>query len=278
MKKMIRCLYLGLALLVISMAGLTVTHSAHAGSQYWIQRMNWVARHRVSDHYPSINWNARDLGGYPAGHGYRTRSDKVFRGGNLKGISNAGINQMKALNIRKVIDLRSYHHQGGADPQEGARHNRLGVIYREYPVNTYRQKLNLRYYKTRYGGEAYKYGAPFTTYRTARQAYRDVFDQLLRNQRGAIYFHCIQGRDRTGIMSALYLSALGVSRYNIFDDFLMTNYYKHRYTYHSQSQELNRFFNTIDHYYGDTHNYLRRGLGLSNRQLNRLKAKYLVKK
>jgi protein-tyrosine phosphatase len=38
-----------------------------------------------------------------------------------------------------------------------------------------------------------------------------------------ILFHCSAGKDRTGIASALLLSALGVDRKDIFDDYMLTN-------------------------------------------------------
>lgn len=278
MKRIVRNIGLAVAVITLFMTGLTVTRSVHADSPYWTRRVGRVARQRSVYRYPSINWNARDLGGYYAGRGYWTRPDKVFRGGYLRYIGKTGAGQMKALNINEVIDLRSHRRQGGNDPQEPSRNNRLGVVYKDYPVNTYRQKINLKYAKAHYGGEIYKYGAPFTTYRTARQAYRDIFDQLLRHKNGAIYFHCLEGRDRTGLVSALYLSALGVSRYNIYNDFLETDYYRHKYTYRNQTAELNHFFNTIKAYYGNVHNYLRRGLGLSNHQIHQLRRNYLVKK
>ena len=277
MKRWIKLTVLTILLAILGIAGTASFSRAHAASeQYWTQRMNKVAPGRASARYPSINWNARDLGGYYAGHHHWTRRDVVFRGGNVGHISNYGIKRLKQLHIHEVIDLRSHNFAGGKDPQEGSSHNRLGVTYHRYSVNTAQQKRALYAPKHRYG-EIYKYGAAFTTYRTARQAYRNVFDQLLKNQRGAVYFHCIQGRDRTGIMSALYLSALGVSRYHIYNDFLMSDYYKHKYSYRDQADELGHFYNTVNYYYGNMNGYLHRGLGLSDHQIHQLRQKYLVK-
>jgi protein-tyrosine phosphatase len=38
-----------------------------------------------------------------------------------------------------------------------------------------------------------------------------------------LVFHCAAGKDRTGVAAALILSAVGVSRQTIFDDYAMTN-------------------------------------------------------
>ena len=48
--------------------------------------------------------------------------------------------------------------------------------------------------------------------------FRDIFQQLLRRD-GAVSYHCSAGQDRTGVATALVLSALGVPR-----DVIMADY------------------------------------------------------
>lgn len=249
-------------------------------SSYWTNRTNLAAYQRKNYHFPTINWNARDLGGYYAGPHRWTKTGVVFRGGDLHNISKRGVNQLKQKNIDEVIDLRSYHHQGGADPGEAQpnQSNPLHVKYMEDVVNTRADKRAIAPYKRMYGGELYKYATSFLTWRDARNAYHDVFMHLLNHKTGGIYFHCIDGDDRTGIMSILYLASLGVSKWNIYNDYLLTNYYHHKTTYNYKAKEIDRFYWGIRYYYGTMNNYLTssRGVGLTKGQIAQMRKKYLV--
>ena len=40
---------------------------------------------------------------------------------------------------------------------------------------------------------------------------------------GAVLWHCTEGKDRCGLLAAMLLSALGVSREDIMEDYLLTN-------------------------------------------------------
>ena len=53
--------------------------------------------------------------------------------------------------------------------------------------------------------------------------YAEFFRQVVNTEEGCILYHCTQGKDRTGIASALLLSALGASRETIVFDFDATN-------------------------------------------------------
>ena len=52
--------------------------------------------------------------------------------------------------------------------------------------------------------------------------YRTMFDLLLTDD-APLLFHCTAGKDRTGVAAALILSALGVDRDVIRQDYLATN-------------------------------------------------------
>ena len=63
-----------------------------------------------------------------------------------------------------------------------------------------------------------------------KQAWTNIFNILLENKEGGILFHCSAGKDRTGIVTAVILSALGIDKETIYQDYLLTNekplYYK----------------------------------------------------
>ncbi len=58
---------------------------------------------------------------------------------------------------------------------------------------------------------------------SAQQAYQELFQLVLSNQSGATLFHCTAGKDRTGFGAYLLLTALGVPRETILQDYLLTN-------------------------------------------------------
>ena len=49
-----------------------------------------------------------------------------------------------------------------------------------------------------------------------------IFDIFLNND-GPILFHCSQGKDRTGIVAAIFLRALGIDQEKVIQDYLKTN-------------------------------------------------------
>jgi protein-tyrosine phosphatase len=75
----------------------------------------------------------------------------------------------------------------------------------------------------------YKFSAAKTGYRDLptllAPQFREIFQELLRHD-GAVSFHCSAGQDRTGVATALVLSALGVPRDVIVQDYLLSMRYR----------------------------------------------------
>lgn len=93
---------------------------------------------------------------------------------------------------------------GSKDPDQGV----VGIIddvnYVICPVHTNRDKL---YYDS--------YG---------REACKNFFSMLAdKDNRLPIYFHCAQGKDRTGFLATLFQALLGVSKEDILRDYLLSN-------------------------------------------------------
>lgn len=58
-----------------------------------------------------------------------------------------------------------------------------------------------------------------------QRAYARFMRLCLLNKEGSVLFHCSDGKDRAGVGAALLLSALGVDRETIYQDYLKTNEY-----------------------------------------------------
>ena len=68
----------------------------------------------------------------------------------------------------------------------------------------------------------------FTYYRKLvsperKEHWTQIFNLLLEDEEKPIYFHCTVGKDRTGVVAAMILSALGIDKETIYKDYLLTN-------------------------------------------------------
>ncbi|WP_346417444.1 tyrosine-protein phosphatase, partial [Listeria welshimeri] len=66
----------------------------------------------------------------------------------------------------------------------------------------------------------------FVTDDTSIQAYKDFFNVLLENKDGSVLWHCTAGKDRAGFGTALVLSALGVDKNTVIEDYMLSNKYR----------------------------------------------------
>ena len=115
-----------------------------------------------------------------------------------------------------------------------------------------------------------------------------------------ILFHCTQGKDRTGVASALLLAALGADREIIVEDFDVTNMvYAKDVTRYSRivkflggkeeeigvvkafmgcnTENFVKALDTIEEKYGSLEGYLKGPMGLTDEDLALLRARYLIK-
>ncbi|MCR5506020.1 MAG: tyrosine-protein phosphatase [Bacilli bacterium] len=126
-----------------------------------------------------------------------------------------------------------------------------------------------------------------------KKAWTKIFDILL-NEKGAILIHCSAGKDRTGVVVALFLSLLGYDKETIYKDYLLTNdnplYYKEKALkyqgkereiyldyFQAKSEYLDITYNQIDKQYGSLDNFFKEMCGLSEEKIALLKKKYLPK-
>ncbi|MCK8785346.1 tyrosine-protein phosphatase [Roseomonas sp. NAR14] len=168
--------------------------------------------------------NLRDLGGYRTDDGRSVRFGRVFRSASLARLTPADLPCLAALGLRTVCDLRGVRESEKApsvlprseapeivplsiEPRVGA--SLRDMLAREEATGEdVRDLLRIAY----------------TAYATDHlPRYRTLFDLLLREERLPLLFHCSAGKDRTGFGAALLLTALGVPRATVIEDYLATN-------------------------------------------------------
>ena len=226
--------------------------------------------------------NFRDIG-YS-----NVKKGMLFRGGEISCLSNEDRDFLtKKCHIKTIIDLRTIEELNEKSDEiiEGVKNLHMPLLNREDMTLTPQQLPDM-----------------FDCYRKVvgrnkKDFWTKLFDVLLDNNDGAIMYHCTQGKDRTGIITAIILSALGVDRNIIFDDYLLTNKFMSMPDEYKKYEEgmpeevlkifhglffvdkdfLDETFKEINVLYGSTDNFLEECCSLDKTKLERLKAKYLAK-
>jgi protein tyrosine/serine phosphatase len=165
-------------------------------------------------------FNVRDLGGLPTEKGGRTRYGAVIRADNVRRLRDA--RTLLEHGVTRVVDLRF----AGEREQD---------LLERLPVEVVHLSL-LGEWDDRYwhGLQAEMLVRPAHDY--LRWSYLDFLDRFRANfgavvgavadaPPGAVCIHCAGGRDRTGLVAALVLTAAGVSRREVVADYLLSNAY-----------------------------------------------------
>ncbi|HLY57705.1 MAG TPA: tyrosine-protein phosphatase [Stellaceae bacterium] len=166
--------------------------------------------------------NFRDLGGYPAADGGRTRWRRLFRSGSMSRIAGADIDRLTALEIRTICDLRT-NGERSRHPTAWCASSATAIWHRDHERSSGAIAPLLAQSDLTADGvrtvmqDAYR-SMPFEQ----APSYRELFLQVAAG-RLPLVFHCSAGKDRTGIAAALLLTAIGVPRHVVEEDYLMTN-------------------------------------------------------
>lgn len=147
--------------------------------------------------------NSRDLGGVPTPSGSVT-CDRLYRGSQLNTLKEEGCAEFAALGVRSVIDLRTVS-EAGVSPTPAC----VDAVARRIAAPM----------PTPYGLSPAAYIADLQQ----PASLRAVFEVLGDPAAYPVYFHCIYGRDRTGVLAALLLRLLGVSRDIVMTEYLRSN-------------------------------------------------------
>jgi hypothetical protein len=158
------------------------------------------ARTVLADHVE----NARDLGGVALQESSKVADGVLFRGPPLSALTEAGCAGVAELGIRSVIDLR-VESEVSAKPDDACVLNEAQLVAAPLPVP--------------YNVSAADYIAVLD----ASESILRVFEVLGDEARYPVYFHCTWGRDRTGILAAVVLLALGATPDAIMDDYMVSD-------------------------------------------------------
>lgn len=154
--------------------------------------------------------NVRDIGGYESSLGGIVKQGMLYRGSEIDGAKNKGIEgfcltedgiktMLEVLQIRTDIDLRDGNALGLAAQPYGILGQ--GVTRSFYNANQYQSVLN------------------------DRDGLRQLFSDLANPDAYPVYLHCTHGVDRAGTVALLLEGLLGISKEDIIRDYEMSSYY-----------------------------------------------------
>ena len=159
-------------------------------------------------------FNVRDLGGYVTADGRTTRWQTLYRADGINRVSGTDVDRLTALGLRTVVDLRTpgeVEHRGRFPTDD------IPVTYHHLPV-------------IRETWESWEVEADVEPVGFLLARYQEMLDEGAPALAAALevladpaaypaVFHCAAGKDRTGVLAAVILGALGVDDDTVADDY-----------------------------------------------------------
>lgn len=256
--------------------------------------------------------NVRDLGGKINTEKKRIKTGRIVRSSHLHYLTNDGAEYLKNYGIKKIIDLRTDDEiKNNPDPKiEGIEYIRCPILKElnigvtppgevaKKPTTAAERLVNLSLIMGKgakeWMSELYE---PFVKDEFCLNAYRRFLDILKDNKEGGVLYHCTSGKDRVGVGTVLFLSALGIPREEIIADYLQTNKSIENRTQDGvklakelgideeiiklipsvngvEPEYIERALSIVDSF-GSVYNFLYEKLGIDEDYINELKENYL---
>jgi protein-tyrosine phosphatase len=160
------------------------------------------------------SYNFRDLGGLPVGDGRRTRFGRIYRSDSLDRLTGEDVDVLRPFGLATVIDLRSPSEVERSpvspllgDPSVRRRHVPFAPFLDASRLHEHEPDLEDLYRRM---------------YADAHACVGDVFRLLADAATYPVVIHCVAGKDRTGLLVALLLRAVGVADAAIASDFALS--------------------------------------------------------
>ena len=221
--------------------------------------------------------NFRDLGGYRTDAGRMVKWRLMFRSDTLASLTDDDMATVCDLGVTTACDLR-YGEERQEEPSRFRGHDRVEVLELGLPTRPGDEFLDSLKVEVERGEAARRY--LLENYRQYpiryADAYRAICRRLIDGHR--VVIHCTAGKDRAGTAAAMLLSALGVPRETVFEDYLLTNRYWDRgdrvpadmdpetvaHVFSAREEYLSAAFETVDRQLGGIEAYLADQLGLDD--------------
>ena len=252
--------------------------------------------------------NTRDLGGFPVADGRHVKFCKLIRSGKLYKLPKSTRSYLENIGVTTVIDMRIERERLDYPDSKlnGARQVILPLVIAEAAGITYTKSL------TKVWQEESKRIA--NEFGSADAYMQDVYERILFDERSqktlkqffdlvmadenCILWHCSAGKDRTGIAAMLLEAVLGVDEELIIEDYVISNVFQRkkrtlqkagllilpisrdfkRVLYAlmiAKPEYIKHAIDTVKQRYGSIVEYCKQALGLTEKDIEFLKDKYL---
>lgn len=161
-------------------------------------------------------YNVRDLGGFATGDGGTVKKGLLFRSDELSGLTEADLSRLGSLGIKTIADFRAKAEIARA---KNSRIRQVRTV--ELNIDCGDSRAILLAIDNGNGSQAMK-NVNRSLVRDYSQIFREFFSLISDKENLPLLFHCTAGKDRTGFAAAMFLSALGVSREDIFNDYMLS--------------------------------------------------------
>jgi protein-tyrosine phosphatase len=165
--------------------------------------LEWMHDPRRALNFPSL-LNARDLGGYPTVDGSQTRWRSVLRSDDLAQLTLAGLEAFSSYGIETVVDLR--WPEEVADSPTPITRVLKHVRYEQIPLLT----RTSQEWRSRRANHTAKELWNRSMLEQVRVEIKEVLEVIATASAGPLLFHCMAGKDRTGVIAALMLALADV--------------------------------------------------------------------
>ena len=227
--------------------------------------------------------NVRDLGGLQTADGRAIRPGMLFRSANLAEATASDIQKWEhTYRLSLIVDLRT-----GKEKSEKPDAAIEGAVYTPIPIFD-ESVVGISHERNQSAVQIPKMEVLYRMIVTDESCRRNLGKAAMTVmthdfEKGSVLWHCTEGKDRCGLLSAMLLAALGVDRDQIMEDYLLTNevngpkaerYYQGmlaagktpqeaeavRNVFLAKQSYLEAAFSAIDEQYPDMEAYLTRGL------------------
>lgn len=165
------------------------------------------------------SYNIRDLGGYSTPSGKKTRWKKILRSGDMHNLTSDTKNALVALGVCTIVDLR----------RSAELHEKPNALASSSQVSYHHHDL----WGDLVAPDRSDYHDAsdwwFSHYSMLLDQHRsqvcEAFSTVANPENWPLVFHCAAGKDRTGVMSGLLLSLVGVSNQTISKDYALSAHF-----------------------------------------------------
>lgn len=245
--------------------------------------------------------NCRDLKGIPTKDGRAIKPGKLIRCGHLASASQEDLSLLQKMPVSDVVDFRSSWEKQTMPDQKvaGSTYHDI-LMFNESKLGSIENASQMEKIvaENPIDAMAVIYSELLTDPYCINQ-WKTFFNILLESK-GAVVFHCTQGKDRTGLGAILIESLLGVDPELIFDDYMQTNMYMEDHA-NADSKAVQNALNldqfeelgtvnpllfvcpqyyqtamkTIEEHWGNVDNYLEQVLGIDANMKKQFQDKFL---